>query len=295
MENSCRTVINVLKKNRLLCKWVQWHLASASRCTELRCKFKVCITHSQNWSAGEPFTSKTCIQRQDFRFGTAVGHCWLLLAVQDPKIHRISPDVDLESCRSLAKEVSWNKPSLKSSVFISHYDKMACSSLVWLMCLINLKNLVTSFVPLVTDLTKVLSERRKSDHPTFQLNLGTCIRGALLLLQNHLEDWEILHTRSCLWLEIRNNPPHIFWRGLLWRSSSSDASWRIAFVCNKISFRSTCSCQCSEQLNFCSKCSIIPNTLGLSMAWVLQRQALWQNFPHGLEGLLVPTSLMSSM
>ena len=56
------------------------------------------------------------------------------------------------------------------------------------MCLINLKNLVTIFVPLVTDLTKVLTERSKSDHPTFQLNLGTCIRGALLLLQNLVED-----------------------------------------------------------------------------------------------------------
>ena len=31
--------------------------------------------HIEGLSAGKPLTRKTCIQRQDFRFGTAVGHC----------------------------------------------------------------------------------------------------------------------------------------------------------------------------------------------------------------------------
>ena len=58
------------------------------------------------------------------------------------------------------------------------------------MYLINLMRLLSqALFHIVTDLTKVLTERSKSDHPTFQLNLGTCITGALLLLlQNLLED-----------------------------------------------------------------------------------------------------------
>ena len=43
-------------------------------------------------------------------------------------------------------------------------------------------------------------------------------------------------------------------------------SGRIDFVCNKFSFRSTCSCPCSEQLNFVSNCSIIHRCFSLSLS-----------------------------
>ena len=69
----------------------------------------------------KPLMRKTCIQRQDFRFGTAVGHLLIGSCTPNRKnragsenTQTIPPYVDLESCRSPAKEASWNKPSLES-------------------------------------------------------------------------------------------------------------------------------------------------------------------------------------
>ena len=79
---------------------------------------------------------------------------------------------------------------------------------------------------------RVLTERSKSDHPMCQLNLGKYIRGALLLLQNLLEDsGDLPHTELPMTGEkihlsplIRNISQHMFRRGLLCRGSSSDVS-----------------------------------------------------------------------
>ena len=52
-----------------------------------------------------------------------------------PKMHRILPDVDFESSRSLAKSESWNNPSLHCCAVYSHLTKMPICT-----CMMNVRD-----------------------------------------------------------------------------------------------------------------------------------------------------------